>query len=134
MTYTKANHGRAFYRCPFWKNERRSCGYFEWEDLLGSSSMVSEEQSVYGFGDCSGGANEVWYESDMRPVVLELLYILIFLFEATPMVVEEMDLVAERDSLTVVLSEQVIEGIGMDIACSACEVGVSQVVLEMNFA
>ncbi|PKI73658.1 hypothetical protein CRG98_005899 [Punica granatum] len=27
-SYTKANPGRAFYRCPSWKNKRRSCGYF----------------------------------------------------------------------------------------------------------
>ncbi|CAL1400449.1 unnamed protein product [Linum trigynum] len=40
------NPGRQFYGCPYWKNEKKNCGFFRW--VHGIVDEVDEETSTIG--------------------------------------------------------------------------------------
>lgn len=42
---TRVNPGRPFFRCPLWRNKTLSCGYFQWEDELESSSNFLDDNT-----------------------------------------------------------------------------------------
>ncbi|CAN0917249.1 hypothetical protein LINGRAHAP2_LOCUS30173 [Linum grandiflorum] len=55
---TPKNRGKAFYRCPFWKDSSMDCGYFKWAQEHptngGDGDMVTELRKLNGgFTDCN---------------------------------------------------------------------------------
>ncbi|CAN1269509.1 hypothetical protein LINPERPRIM_LOCUS13613 [Linum perenne] len=48
---TPSNFGRRFFRCPYWKEKNRDCGFFKWADDRARVAQAANEENLTNRND-----------------------------------------------------------------------------------